>query len=268
MAFDVPYRYHSYNLGKEIHMQNILLTLQYDGTRYAGWQRPVKNKNEKTVSYKIRTALEKITGEEITLYAGAKTEPGVHAAGQTVSFCIFGSIPPEQLMQELNSVLPQDISVLHAETVPERFRADLNAAARTYEYRVCTSKVYDVFTAAYTYHSGCLLDRDAITAALPSLLGTHDFLMFSGGHSRKKTEKEMMNIQIKSEIAGLLVFTLTADDFLFRMPSLIIGTLLEIGMGKRHPSSTQAVLDGIEKAASPCDPRGLLLRSIHYRIPG
>ena len=131
-------------------MQNIRLTLQYDGTRYLGWQRPKKDGFEKTVSYKVTTALSRMTGEDITLYPGAKTDPGVHARSQTVSFLTGSSLSPEQIRAELNRFLPQDIAVLSSGTAPERFRADLNAKSRTYGYRICTSPVYDIFTAAFT----------------------------------------------------------------------------------------------------------------------
>ena len=108
-------------------MQNIRLTLQYNGTRYLGWQRPPKDGFEKTVSYKIISALRRMTGEDIFLHAGAKTEPGVHALSQTVSFLTEAAFSPEQFRAELNRFLPQDIAVLSAEAAPERFRADLNA---------------------------------------------------------------------------------------------------------------------------------------------
>ena len=113
-------------------MQNIKLTLQYDGTRYLGWQRPQRDGHEKTVSYKLASVLKKMTGEDIVLHAGAKTEPGVHAAGQTVSFHTESDFSPEQCRVELNRYLPQDIAILEASAAPERFRADISAVSRTY----------------------------------------------------------------------------------------------------------------------------------------
>ena len=133
-------------------MQNIRLTLQYNGSRCLGWQRPAKDGYEKTVSYKVLSVLQKMTGEDMRLHAGAKTEPGVHAMAQTVSFQTGSGLAPEQFRINLNQYLPQDIAVLDAAAAPDRFRADLNARSRTYEYRICTAPVYDIFTYGYSTH--------------------------------------------------------------------------------------------------------------------
>lgn len=255
-------------------MQNIRLTLQYDGTRYLGWQRPQKDGHEKTVSYKLASVLNKMTGEEITLHVGAKTEAGVHAASQTVSFQTNCAISPEQFYTELNRYLPQDIAVLNASAASERFRADLSAISRTYEYRVCTASVYDVFSAPYTAHlpldgytaedAGTILDRNAMQEAAALLIGRHNFRGFCGARSKKKTEKEILEIRITHEAEHFFAITLTADDFLFRMPSLIMGTLMEVGVGKRTPESIRDILEGREKAAALCEAKGLLLKSVSY----
>lgn len=255
-------------------MQNIRLTLQYDSTRYLGWQRPQKDGHEKTVSYKLASVLKKMTGEEITLHVGAKTEAGVHAASQTVSFQTNCAISPEQFYTELNRYLPQDIAVLNASAASERFRADLSAISRTYEYRVCTASVYDVFSALYTAHlpldeytaedAGTILDRNAMQEAAALLIGRHNFRGFCGARSKKKTEKEILEIRITHEAEHFFAITLTADDFLFRMPSLIMGTLMEVGVGKRTPESIRDILEGREKAAALCEAKGLLLKSVSY----
>lgn len=250
-----------------------MLTLQYDGTRYLGWQRPQKDGYEKTVSCKLISILRKMTGEDLSLHAGAKTEPGVHAAGQTASFRTEAGFSPEQFRAELNRYLPQDIAVLDARVMPERFRADLSAISRTYEYRMCTAKVYDIFTAPYTAHIPGALDRDAMMEAASLLTGRHDFLGFSGARAKKKTEKEIFDLRITSGLKDpgsgyedqVLTITVTADDFLFRMPSLIIGTLVEAGTGKRTPDSLRDILAGREKATAHCDAKGLLLRSVLYK---
>ena len=102
-------------------MANIKLTLQYDGTRYLGWTRPEKDGYNKTVSYRLSSVLEKMTGSPVTLHAGAKTEPGVHALEQTVSFVTEAFSDIEMLHQDLDHYLPMDIRILHCEAAPERF---------------------------------------------------------------------------------------------------------------------------------------------------
>ncbi len=247
-------------------MQNFKLTLQYDGTRYLGWTRPEKDGYEKTVSYRIASVLERMTGEHITLFAGAKTEPGVHAMEQIVNFQTESPLSSEEFRTTLNRYLPRDIAVLNCEQVPERFRADLNAVSRTYEYRICTAKIYDVFTAAYRTHIYPAPDKDLMQEAALLLLGRHDFRGFSGGRKKKKTEKELLDVHIISDKNedNFLILSLTADDFLYQMPALITGALLEIGLGKRPPESVSDILSGREKAGVLCNPKGLLLRSVQY----
>lgn len=207
-----------------------------------------------------------MTGEDLVLYAGAKTEPGVHAAGQTVSFQTGSVFSADEFQAGLNRYLPQDIAILDASPAPERFRADLSAVSRTYEYRVCTANVYDVFTAPYTAHIPGVFDRNAMEEAASLLTGRHDFLGFSGARTKKKTEKEIYDIRITYNSEHLFTVTVTASDFLFRMPSLIIGALLETGTSKRTPGSLRDILEGREKAAALCDAKGLLLKSVNYKI--
>lgn len=250
-------------------MTNIKLTLQYDGTRYLGWTRLEKDGYHKTISYRLSSVLEKLSGSPVTLYAGVRTEPGVHALEQTVSFVSDAFSDMEMLHRELDHYLPMDIRILRCETAPERFRADLNARSRTYEYRICTSPVYNIFTGAYTVHICPSPDISAMKTAAGYLKGRHDFRFLAGAKKKKGTDKELMGISFHGfkdmdNDTDMLTITLTANDFLYRMPSLIIGTLLEIGQGKRTPESILHILEGTEKAGAPCEAKGLLLRSVQY----
>lgn len=254
-------------------MQNIRLTLQYNGTRYLGWQRPAKDGYEKTVSYKITSALRGITGEDIVLHAGAKTEPGVHAMAQTVSFQTGSDLAPEQFRRNLNQYLPQDISVLDAAAAPDRFRADLNARSRTYEYRICTAPVYDIFTYGYSAHLFPAPDIDVMKKAAAMLIGRHDFGCFSGVRKKKGTEKDLLDIRFEttgktnasvSENGDSLTIILTASDFLYQMPLRLVSLLLEIGQGLRTLESIQDIFSGKERTVISCDAKGLILRSVQY----
>ena len=254
-------------------MQNIRLTLQYNGARYLGWQRPPKDGFEKTVSCKIISALRRMTGEDISLHAGAKTEPGVHALSQTVSFHTEAALSPEQFRAELNRFLPQDIAVLSAEAAPERFRADLNAKLRTYRYRICTAPVYDIFTSAYTASISPCPDIRLMETAASLLKGRHDFSSFSGARRKRGIEKTLFDIRFDhvkentfpdSKDTDTLVISLTADDFLYQMPLRIVSVLLEIGMKKRTADVTPLIFSGKETSAVTCETKGLLLTSIKY----
>lgn len=244
-------------------MQNIRLTIQYDGTRYLGWSRPAKDGQHKSISYKITEVLKKLTGEDITLYGGAKTDPGVHALAQTASFRTASGLSPGCFCTALNEYLPQDIAVQKAEAVPERFRADLNAVRRTYQYRICTAPVYDVFTAKYQVHIFPAPDVNAMEQAADFLIGKHDFRGFTPVRKKKGTVKEVCEAAVH-QTEDQLIIRITADDFLCQMPAVIAGTLLEAGRGLRAPESIQGIFTGTEKAGAPLDAKGLLLQDIQY----
>ena len=278
-------------------MQNIKLTLQYDGTRYLGWKRPEKDHNDRTVSYKIENVLEKVTGTPVTLFSGVRTEPGVHARNLTVNFLTESQLTPAEFKTVLNQYLPQDIAVLDAVSTPERFRADLNAREITYEYAMDLSPIYDLFHKNYRGRLTDLLSDSLFdlppeqtatagtprrreyklspeqTAELPnillmetaahSLLGKHDFKHFSSIRKKKGTEKEIKTITFVTEESTLYI-RMTANDFLYQMAPFILGTLLDIGIGKRPVECINAILEGKEKPSASCDTKGLILYDIVY----
>lgn len=248
-------------------MQNIKLTLQYDGTRYLGWQRPEKDGLRRSISFKINEVLNRMTGEDIILHAGARTDPGVHALALTVSFQTDADLHPEEFLHGLNRYLPQDIAVLSAEKVPERFRADLNAVSRTYECRICISEIYDLFTAGFEAHCCPAPDTELMEAAAAFLRGRHDFRAFSSGRKKKGTEKSILDIRFLRGPSRLTIL-ITADDFLYQMPALIAGTLIECGSGRKSPECIPDIFAGIQKAGAPAEAKSLLLKSIQYPQPG
>lgn len=244
-------------------LTNIKLTIQYDGTRYQGWKRPDKGNNEHTVSHKIETVLEKLTGTPITLYSGTRTEPGVHAEALIINCFVPSSFSARKLRTELNQYLPQDISVLSAESVPDRFRADLNAHSRTYEYRICTAPVYDVFTTKFRDHIFPAPDVQKMQDAARQLLGRHDFKNFSSVKKKKGTEKELTEITFLPEKEQLTI-RLTANDFLYSMAPAVIGTLLEIGLEQCSSDCIEQIFSGKKKAGNLCNFKGLFLTSVSY----
>ena len=260
-------------------MHNIKLTLQYDGTRYLGWKRQEKDHNARTVSYKIENVLEKVTGTPVTLFSGVRTEPGVHARNLTVNFLTESQLTPAEFKTVLNQYLPQDIAVLDAVSTPERFRADLNAREITYEYAMDLSPIYDLFHKNYRGRLTDLLSDSLFdlspeqTAELPnillmetaahSLLGKHDFKHFSSIRKKKGTEKEIKIITFVTEESTLYI-RMTANEFLNQMAPFILGTLLDIGIGKRPVECINAILDGKEKPSASCDTKGLILYNIVY----
>ena len=253
-------------------MQNIRLTIQYDGTRYLGWQRPAKDGRQRSVSYKLSEILQKTTGEATVLHAGAKTEPGVHALAQTVSFETDSSLTAREFQDILNQYLPMDIAVLDAAPAPSRFRADLSALSRTYEYRIRCSRIYDVFRMKYEAHLCPGPDIRAMEKAAGFLRGRHDFRVFSDARKKAATEKEISDIAFHTS-GECLSILITADDFLNRMPRYMVSTLLEAGFHRFAPEEIPAFLEGRQPAGSiACkkqageffSPKALLLKNIQY----
>ena len=122
-------------------MYNYKLVIQYDGTRYDGWQRMGKDESINTIEYKIAEILRKMTGEEIQIFYGCRTEKGVHARGQVINFKLDEQKKPYEVKNYLNRYLPRDIAVISAEVVPERFHSQLNAKGKVYVYQLDTGDV-------------------------------------------------------------------------------------------------------------------------------
>lgn len=245
-------------------MKNIKLTLEYDGTNYQGWQHLSKKDSSNTICGKITDTLCRMTGENIELSCAARTESGVHASCQTVSFKAESTLSALEFKSSLNQYLPQDIAVLFAEEVPDRFHAALNCISQTYTYRIQTCTIPDVFLRKIALHVPGPLDVKAMSKGASALAGTWNFLGFSSGKKKKSTEKTVLHSEIISPSDGELHIILQADGFLHLMPRLIIGTFLDIGLGKRSAACIPAILSGEEATSKPAPAHGLCLTDTHY----
>lgn len=244
-------------------MKNYKLELEYDGSRYQGWQRLGKGESDLTISNKLSEVIEKLVNEKVELFCGARTEVGVHAHLQVVNFKTNANLTPLEIKRYLNRYLPMDIAVLNVEVMPERFHATLNAISKTYLYRIQTTDVPNVFERKYTYYSFKKLDIDAMKKAALLLVGRHDFKSFSTAKRAKSSERTIKDIDIYDDGTEIQI-SITANDFLHNMARLIIGTLLDIGNGNRKPDTIDSIFLGSESPAQPCDAKGLYLESIQY----
>ena len=157
---------------------NYKMVLQYDGTRYDGWQRQVTT--DKTIQGKLEAVLSRYEGGKVEVHGSGRTDGGVHADGQVANFYLAEKKSGEEIRGYLNTYLPEDIRVLSVEQVPYRFHSRLHAVRKTYAYRIEMGEKKDVFTRKYTYGLGKPLDIERIKAAAGLLLGTHDFKSFCG----------------------------------------------------------------------------------------
>ena len=160
-------------------MRNIKLTIEYDGSRYQGWQRLGKDESTNTIANKITEVIKKMTNEDIELFCGSRTEVGVHAYGQVASFKTTTDMTLIEIQYYLNRYLPMDIAITDIEEKPERFHASLNATSKIYMYRISVSEVPSVFERKYVYHSFKRPDVDLMKQAAILLVGKHDFKKFS-----------------------------------------------------------------------------------------
>jgi tRNA pseudouridine38-40 synthase len=248
-------------------MRTIKLTLAYDGTAYAGWQ---YQPQRKTLQGIVEDALGRITGETVCTVASGRTDAGVHAAGQVVSFRTASRLPAEVLRRALNAVLPADVAVLDAEEAPAGFHATHHAVRKRYRYMIHDGPVRDVFRLRYAWQCRRRLDAEAMDRAAKLLLGTHDFRSFQAtGSKRTSTVRTVFDLEVRRGGKGesdLVTTEIEADGFLYNMVRTIVGTLVEVGRGARPESWVADVLAAKDRSAAgrTAPAQGLFLLNVEY----
>lgn len=244
-------------------MQNYKLTIQYDGTKYNGWQRQGNTKN--TLQEKFENVLFRMCGQETEIFASGRTDAGVHAKGQVANFKCDTEMTCNEIKDYLNRYLPEDVRVLSADEADERFHSRLNAVSKTYEYAVATKKP-DVFIRKYVFETEKTPDLNLMRTAAEKLIGKHDFRGFSSaGRTKKSTVREINFIRIeeKDEIIKILI---NANGFLYNMVRIVAGTLLQIGTGELNISVIDTVFETKtrEYAGITLPGKGLSLAEVQY----
>lgn len=245
-------------------MYNYKLTIQYDGTRYRGWQ--VQGNTDLTIQGKLEGVLSRLTGQLVEVHGSGRTDAGVHALGQVANVKLPHPVEPSELLGELNRYLPADIGVIAAEPAPERFHARLNARSKTYRYRIWNSAIPNVLERSYLYVLPEPLDVAAMERAAADLVGTHDFRSFCGlKRFKKSTVRTITDIAITQDGAEMRL-EFTGNGFLMRMVRILAGTLVEVGLGQRAADAMPAVLAAQDRAAAgPALPaQGLALVRVEY----
>lgn len=244
--------------------QNYKITLQYEGTRYDGWQR--QGNTENTIQGKLENILAKMTGHEVEIHGSGRTDAGVHAMGQVANFHLDEDMGPEQVKEYLNRYLPEDIAVIKAERAPERFHSRLSAVKKIYTYQIETGAKRDVFTRRIQYGLGRPLDVEAMRQAAALLCGTHDYKSFCGNRRMKKTTvRTVETIHIKQD-GSHVVLTFVGNGFLQNMVRIMTGTLIEVGLRKRSPESMKEMLAAKDRqaAGAMAPAEGLCLAGVLY----
>lgn len=247
-------------------MRNIQLVIEYDGSRYDGWQKQPKYPNRVTIQDKIESVLNKMENEEIELIGAARTEPGVHAYAQIANYLTNSKMKPYEIKHYLNRFLPRDIAIKEVLEVPERFHSSFNAKSFVYEYKIGIGEVPNVFNRKYSYYCFDKLDVKAMRSAATHLIGKHDFKAFSDNKRMKKsTEREIFECDIYGDLDEVSI-TIHADDFWPNMARIIVGTLLEVGTGKMSPEQIPIIIESKnrENAGETAEAKGLFLSEVKY----
>lgn len=244
---------------------NYKMIVQYDGTRYDGWQK--QGNTDNTIQGKLEAILSKMAGMPVEVQGAGRTDAGVHAYGQTANFHLpKGCVLTEDIRDYLNKYLPEDIGILEVEEADERFHSRLNAREKVYRYRMSTSSLKNVFERKYIYLLGEHLNVKAMEEAASELIGTHDFKSFCSNKRMKKSSVRKLNRIEFTEQEGELQITYTGEGFLYNMVRIITGTLIEVGQGKRSPKEMQEILEGKNRslAGVTAPARGLCLVKVLY----
>ncbi len=255
-------------------MRNIKLVIQYDGTRYRGWQ---IQREGPTVQGMLQERIAKITGEQVPVIAAGRTDAGVHALAQTASFKTDSALPSGTIMAALNALLPEDIRIMETCDMDAAFHPRYDARGKVYFYVIANMPVVSPFLCNYAWKIPQNLDFDGMCAAVSLLHGTHDFTSFRasgcGSKSPTRTIKccsvERIDV-IDFMTAGLrgnfLKLRIEGDAFLRHMVRNIAGTIVEVGKGRMGPGAPGKILEARDRRlAGPTAPaKGLFLEKINY----
>lgn len=244
-------------------MRHFKVTVEYDGTAYAGFQYQV---GQPSIQAELERAIEKLTGSVVRVNGAGRTDAGVHALGQVISFSAETRIPVEKLALAVNGELPKDIAAIRAEEVDERFHARFSAKRRAYVYLILNRQNRSAVFGRYTWHLPRELDLKAMQDGAARLIGEKDFTAWANSVEEAGSPiREVFRCDVRRRRAFVLVFV-EANAFLRGMVRNIVGTLVEVGVGKRAPEEIDDISRaGQREMAGPSAPAsGLTLVRVRY----
>ncbi len=246
-------------------MRNIKVILEYDGTDFYGFQ---YQPGVPTIQGELEKVLSKILKERVTVYGSGRTDAGVHALGQVINFRSQAKIPIDRVCIAMNSLLPPSIAAISACEVKEDFHARYSARSRLYRYVILNRSVRSAIQGRFCWHVPEPLDVCAMSQAAECLVGVHDFTAFATADRDERDSSSVRNVmQASVEHQGEhVVFNIRANAFLRSMVRSIVGTLVEIGLGKRRASEMCEILESCDRrlAGKTAPPQGLFLVEVEY----
>jgi tRNA pseudouridine38-40 synthase len=252
-------------------MRNIKLTIAFDGTEFSGWQRQL---NAPTIQGKLEEALSRITDSTVTLHGAGRTDAGVHALAMVASFQTTSSLSHAILNKGLNSILPSAIRILHTEDVGPEFHARFSATSKTYFYIIETGAIQSPINRLYAVHVPQDLTIEPMLQCLDLIIGTHDFASFEASGSRDKSisggrgsVRTLQEATLNKTGTNELQFVFTGDGFLRHMVRNIVGTVLEVGKGRKTVEEFKTILEAKDrsKASATAPAHGLFLKEVLYK---
>ncbi|MGC8861430.1 MAG: tRNA pseudouridine(38-40) synthase TruA [Armatimonadota bacterium] len=245
-------------------MRNIRVVVEYDGTDFFGFQ---YQPGVPTIQGELERVLSRIVKENVTVYGSGRTDAGVHAAGQVVNFRTGGSIPVEKLCIAMNSLLPRSIAALEATEMEHSFHARYSAKSRLYRYDILNRDTRSALQGRFCWHVRLPLDVDAMNEAAQCLIGVHDFTSFASADRDEdgRPVREVRELEVRRD-GEHVILTIRANAFLRSMVRTIVGTLVEIGLGKRPRADVLETLEARDRsrAGKTAPPHGLCLVEVEY----
>jgi tRNA pseudouridine38-40 synthase len=245
---------------------NYKIVLAYDGTDFVGWQRQA---NGTSIQGVLEDVLRDLDQRDVTVAGAGRTDAGVHALGQVAAFSLTRALTADAVVGALNAHLPDAIRVLSAEEVAPEFHPRFGARTKAYRYRIWNGDVVSPFERRYVWHVPGALDVEAMLAAAGCLVGAHDFAAFqASGASTSTTERVVSSLRVARQPnhEPLVYYEVTGGGFLRHMVRIIVGTLVEIGRGRRPVAWMSDVLASRDRAAAgpTAPPGGLFLVGVEY----
>ncbi len=237
--------------------------VEYDGTNFAGW---AVQPDLRTVEGTLVEALETILRQPVKLAVAGRTDAGVHASGQVVSFRAQTDLAPTSISYRTTAVLPKDLALRRCVAVGEDFDARRDARSRSYEYRVIKDPIRSPLERRCATHVARELDLDLLQEAAKLVRGVHDFRAFTPAKTHHVRFARAVEESLWETGDGLLVYKITANSFLYGMVRALVGTMLEVAEGKRELTEFARLLSGGERSETgPAAPaRGLTLVNVCY----
>ena len=247
-------------------MRRILITIEYDGGPFHGWQRQV---NGRTVQQVLEEAAHQLTGQETLVQAAGRTDAGVHASGQAAHLDVPEKFDAERVMAALNALVgQQQVSVIAAREVPADFHARFSATGRRYLYRILPRRQPPALDLGRVWHHKTALDTDAMQCAADMLIGRHDFTSFRATHCQADSPVRTLDTLDVASAGAEIHIHAAARSFLHHQVRNMVGTLALVGAGKWHPEQVAAALAACDRSAAgpTAPPEGLYLTAVSYPI--